>query len=80
MKDPSQEHLPIMSGPAVDDPVEKIIDQLNFFDVRDLSDDDRRRLVREAIGAWSDIDGNELLDAIERGRQERKPTPPLTDL
>ena len=30
-----------------------------------------------AIGAWSDLDFDEMLDALDRIRQESQPTPPL---
>ena len=31
-------------------------------------------------GAWSDLDGDEMLDALDRIRHESKPTPPIDDL
>lgn len=31
-------------------------------------------------GAWSDLDGDEMLDALDRIRHESKPTPPIEDL
>lgn len=33
-----------------------------------------------AIGAWSDLDWEEMFDALDRIRHESKPTPPITDL
>ncbi|MBM2812301.1 MAG: hypothetical protein HW416_3060 [Chloroflexi bacterium] len=31
-------------------------------------------------GAWSDLDADEMLDALDRIRHESKPTPPIDDL
>ena len=31
----------------------------------------------DSIGAWSDLDWDELEGALERNRQEQSPTPPL---
>jgi hypothetical protein len=39
--------------------------------------------VQEALdlaGAWSDLDADEMLDALDRMRRESKPTPASTDL
>ena len=33
-----------------------------------------------AIGAWSDLDWDEMEAALDRIRHESKPTPPITDL
>jgi len=33
-----------------------------------------------AIGAWSDLDWDEMEQALDRIRHESKPTPPITDL
>ncbi len=33
-----------------------------------------------AIGAWGDLDWDEMFDALDRIRHESKPTPPITDL
>jgi len=38
---------------------------------------------REALamaGAWSDLDWDQMLDYLDRIRQESKPTPPIEDL
>ena len=32
------------------------------------------------IGAWSDLDWDEAIDALDRIRHEGKPTPPIDDL
>jgi hypothetical protein len=31
-------------------------------------------------GVWHDLDGNEVLDALDRIRHQSRPTPPITDL
>jgi hypothetical protein len=33
-----------------------------------------------AIGAWSDLDWDEMEQALDRIRHESNPTPPITDL
>ena len=33
-----------------------------------------------AIGAWSDLDWEEMVEALDRIRHESKPTPPITHL
>lgn len=33
-----------------------------------------------AIGAWSDLDWEEMEEALDRIRHESQPTPPITDL
>jgi len=33
-----------------------------------------------AIGAWSDLDWEEIETALDRIRHESRPTPPITDL
>lgn len=39
--------------------------------------DDAVQAALGAIGAWSDLDFDEMLDALDRIRHESKPTPPL---
>lgn len=36
--------------------------------------------IRSLFGVWSDLDGDEMLEALERIRHESKPTPPIDDL
>jgi hypothetical protein len=39
--------------------------------------------LRDALnlaGAWSDMDGDAMLEALQRMRRESKPTPPIDDL
>lgn len=41
------------------------------------------RVTQEAlsmIGAWSDLDWGEMLEALDRIRHESRPTPPITEL
>lgn len=40
------------------------------------TDDDLRRALA-AIGSWSDLDGEDVLAALDRIRHESEPTPPL---
>lgn len=35
---------------------------------------------RSVLGAWSDLDWDEFVEAIDRIRHESKPTPPIDDL
>jgi len=35
------------------------------------------RAALRLAGAWSDLDGDEMLDALERMRNESKPSPPF---
>ena len=39
--------------------------------------DDAVQAALGALGAWSDLDIDEMLDALDRIRHESKPTPPL---
>jgi hypothetical protein len=36
--------------------------------------------VRSLAGAWSDLDWEETVEALDRIRHESKPTPPIDDL
>ncbi len=42
--------------------------------------DDGIQLALSAIGAWSDLDWDEMEAALDRIRHESRPTPPITDL
>jgi hypothetical protein len=40
----------------------------------------RQRIIQEAlsiIGAWSDLDWDEMVESLDRIRHESKPTPPI---
>jgi hypothetical protein len=39
----------------------------------------RARVALSAFGAWSDMDWEETLEALDRIRHESKPTPPIDD-
>lgn len=41
------------------------------------TDQDATQAALSAIGAWSDLDLDEMLDALDRIRHESKPTPPI---
>jgi hypothetical protein len=51
-----------------------------FTDEADLEApgaDDGVAAALSVIGAWSDLDFDETLDALDRNRHESKPTPPI---
>jgi 2'-5' RNA ligase len=49
-------------------------------DARRWVDERRKQSALNAIGAWSHLDADEMLDALDRIRHESQPTPPIEDL
>ena len=54
-----------------DQPTEREVDQVRSRDQTNV----QRAL--SAIGAWSHLDFDEMLDELDRIRHESKPTPPI---
>ena len=76
----SADALPILVVPGVADPAERLLDIFRDTDTAELSCEERLKVALSAIGSWSDLDGEWLLDAIEQSRRERKPMPPVDDV
>jgi hypothetical protein len=57
---------------------------VTYYFVDDGSADDvlpeRTEAALGVIGAWSDLDWDEMVDALDRIRHESDPTPPIDDL
>jgi hypothetical protein len=71
----------------VDQPLIGVIRQSNGTEVVDYTTDDsasprptRVQSIRRALelaGAWSDLDFDNMLEALDRIRHQSKPTPPI---
>jgi hypothetical protein len=42
--------------------------------------EDGIQLALSAIGSWSDLDWDDMIEALDRIRHESQPTPPIDDL
>ncbi len=54
-----------------------------FTDEQELDQRSREQSIQKALelaGAWSDLDWDEMEQALDRIRHESKPTPPIDDL
>jgi hypothetical protein len=75
---------------SVDQPLISVFDHQNGREVVRYFADEAEALaavsddaVQDALslaGAWSDLDWDEMADALDRIRHESKPTPPIDDL
>ena len=70
--------------PLIAIPVEENGRVVTYYFVEDtVADAVLPRSTQEAlsvIGAWSDLDWDEMVDALDRIRHESPPTPPIDDL
>ena len=67
-------------GIPVDDGTEEVVRYFTSEEEADEAlsrDQSNVQLALSAIGSWSDLDFDEMLDALDRIRHQSKPTPPI---
>ena len=70
---PSVTAEPTDNGRVTRDAASGVVDQFHPVSAR-------ARVALSAFGAWSDMDWEETLEALDRIRHESTPTPPIDDL
>ena len=70
--------------PLIAIPVDEDGEELTYYFVDEATMDAvlprRTQEALEAIGTWSHLDWDEMVEALDRIRHESKPTPPIEDL
>ena len=71
---------PVISIPDTEDgePITRLF--ADEHEARDWAKADTTKRALRAIGSWSHLDADEVLDSLDRIRHESKPTPPIDDL
>lgn len=70
--------------PLIAIPVDEDGEELTYYFIDEAVVDTvlprRTQEALAAIGAWSHLDWNDMIEALDRIRHESKPTPPIDDL